>query len=146
MTTTTKKIRAFYGLLKSMNLMHQKEEILGSYNVASTKDLTGDQLDDLIRRLNVEAQRTNVSPEPKRADSQTRYWRSVNIDLLTRLGVHINGNWKRVNEYLLNPKIAGKELYVLNVPELKALSIKLRMIQTKRQEQLSREDFYAKNN
>jgi hypothetical protein len=51
-STTVNKIRVFHAMLAKADLMTQKETILSSYDVQSTKQLTEKQLDELIDWLN----------------------------------------------------------------------------------------------
>lgn len=142
-TTQAKKIQIVHALLSKMKLLHMKEDIINSYGVASTKDLTLDQLDQLINQLNLQYKEKDAEIK-KEVDPVVRKWRSVNIDLLSRLGIYINQNsWNRVNEFLLMPKIAGKELYKMNIEELKNLATKLRSILHKREKRLEEEDRQA---
>lgn len=138
-----KKIKQLHSLFSLLKIMHMKYDILGSYNVTSSKDLTDDQLDQLINQLNKQAQASQIKPA-KEVDPEVRKWRAVNLDLLSRLGVYKDSSsWANVNRYLLNPRIAGKELYMLKIPELKALSEKLRLIIKKREKAIEDENRQA---
>lgn len=145
-TTQAKKIQIVHSLLSKLKLMHMKEDIINSYGVASTKDLTLDQLDQLINQLNLQYKEKDAQIK-KEVDPLVRKWRSVNLDLLSRLGVYQNQNsWNRVNEFLLKPKIAGMELYKMNIEELKKLASKLRSIIHKRDQKNEKEDYQAMYN
>ena len=53
--------------------------------------------------------------------------------LLDDMGVKAKGNdWAKVNETLLNPRIAGKLLYEMSLEELKECAKRLRAILNKR--------------
>lgn len=116
-----------------------KADIIASYGVSSTKDLVDDQLDQLINQLNNE-HKVRQGDIKKEVDPIIRKWRSINLDLMTTLGVYRNSNsWASVNEFLMRPTIAGKELYKLNLEELQLLANKLRAIIKKRQQKLDDE-------
>jgi hypothetical protein len=59
--TSVNKIRVFHAMLAKANLMTQKETILSSYDVQSTKQLTDRQLDELINWLSGEINRRTIS-------------------------------------------------------------------------------------
>lgn len=121
--------RTFYALLNGMGIMDRKDEILSGYGVESSKDLTDDQLQQLVHRLKDEQQSRN--------ESRVKTRRSVILRLLTDIGVYYviegepkYGCWGRVNAFLSSPKIAGRELYKLSEVELIALERKLRTMKT----------------
>lgn len=96
-----------------------RESILEPYGVTSTADLSLDQLDELIDRFNTKTEVTD----------RTRSLRSNVLVMLDKLGIYAdNGDWKQVNAFLMQSKIAGKMLYQLNDDELLALGRKLRSI------------------
>jgi len=119
---TQAKIRQFHAILAKKGLMDLKADILAGYGVESTKDLKEMQLDELINRL----QTVQVSQELRDA-------RSLVLNLLTKLDItgSKEDGWKRVNEYLLQPRIAGKMLYELTEKELKECALRLRSVISK---------------
>lgn len=117
------KISKLRSLWIAQGIDNQREVVLSQYEVESTKDLSESQLDELIFRFT--QRKTNV-------DEETRSWRSNILRLLTELKVYDNtGDWTRVNQYLMNPKIAGKLLYQMSVDEMITLAKKLRSIKVK---------------
>lgn len=99
-----------------------RDAILQPYGVSSTADLSLQQLDELIDKFNTQRE---VTP-------RTRALRSDVMVTLNRLGVYAdNGDWSRVNEYLLNPRVAGKLMYQMTDDELANLNRKLRSILAK---------------
>ena len=141
-TSTTKTlIRRFYGLLAEKNMREHKESILAGFDVTSTKDLTDNQLLALIETLNrIESPKTEV---PK----SLRDARSAVLKALEDLDVKaINGDWSHVNNFLKQPRIAGKVLYQCTAEELKALIPKLKAIAKKRRERIEEENRLAANN
>jgi len=121
-------IKQFHAILAQKGLMCIKEDILMSCGVASTKDLTIEQLRRSVSQLN-----NAGTPERVRKE------RSTVLSLLDKLGIKGNSEigWDRVNAYLSNPKIVGKPLYQLSLLELQRASVKLRAIIHKQKIQLT---------
>lgn len=119
-----RRIRRFHAALSAANLQSQKVNLLSGYGVESTKDLTPEQADELIARL------TDIGKSKKKdAPKPIRQHRSIVMTLINELGIYAtNGDWKRVNKFLLNPRIAGKLLYEMDLTELKKLQKKLRVM------------------
>ena len=115
----TRLIKQFHAILAKKGMLNIKEDILASYNVASSKELTLEQLEQVIHQLNGSA-----TPEVMRKE------RSTVLSLLDKLGIKGNSEigWDRVNAYLLQPRIAGKILYHMDATELRACSLRLRAI------------------
>ncbi len=117
----TRLIKQFHAILakKKKGMLNIKEDILASYNVASSKELTLEQLEQVIRQIGGSA-----TPEVMRKE------RSAVLSLLDKLGIKGNSEigWDRVNSYLLQPRIAGKILYHMDATELRACSLRLRAI------------------
>lgn len=118
----TRLIKQFHAILAKRGMLGIKEDILMSYNVASSKELSLDQLSQVINQLNGAS-----TPEHVRRE------RSMVLALLDKLGVKGNSEigWERVNAYLLQPRIAGKTLYQMDVAELRACELRLRAIISK---------------
>lgn len=141
-TSTTKTLmRRFYGLLAEKGMRQHKESILAGFEVTSTKDLTDNQLLALIETLTrMESPKTDI-PKPLREA------RSAVLKCLEALDVKaINGDWSYVNNYLKQPRIAGKVLYQCSLEELKALIPKLKMIAKRRKARIDEENRLAANN
>lgn len=120
----TAKIRRFYGALRGAKLTAHKEALLEGYGATSLNDLTAEQLDELLAKLDT----MQDSPERRRL-------MSVNIGLLEDLGIYVKPNpWPRVNNYVRQARIGGKEMYRMTLLELKQLAKKLRAILTKERE------------
>lgn len=135
------KIRQFHALLSEVGVMDQKEAILEGYGVTSTKHLSDVQITEVINRLQRMKDARYTAPE------STRRKRSTILDLLVRLGVYKNnGDWSRVNAYLMEPRIAGKLMYEMDETELTALARKLRAILQKQEERIQEETYWAANN
>ena len=135
-----KTIKRLHSMMAALNIMHMKPDILAGFNATSTTQLTDDQLNNLCVAFQKQLNSRNIKPT-KEVDPEIRKWRSVNLDLLTRMGIYKDSNsWTRVNEYLSDTRIAGKTLNKLNLKELKALSEKLRVIDHKRQTRIQAEN------
>lgn len=123
-------------LISQIGIMDNKSDLLASYKVESTKDLTDKDIDELIVRL-----RQMLEHKTQENDKQLRTWRSNILTLLNKMGIYVtNGDWSKVNQFLLNKKISGKLLYEMSVDEMKQLYRKLLMIHGKQQVQISKEN------
>lgn len=116
----------FHILLSESGGEAYKQELLSSYGVTSTRDLTDGELAQLIATLRGEQQR------------EVKSKRAVVLTLLTELGVYYiapgepsSARWKRVNSFLRQDRIAGKLLYEMSISELDALIRKLRAMKSK---------------
>jgi HPt (histidine-containing phosphotransfer) domain-containing protein len=112
-------IRHIHSLLAIKGLQNVKEDILAKYGAAHTSDLTIEQL----QQLSAELQQCDVSKPVREARSQVLSLLSDGFCIRAE-----NGDWSRVNVFLCNPRIAGKELYKMNVEELRKCALRLRMI------------------
>jgi hypothetical protein len=137
-TSRTFLMRKFHALLKELNIMDQRDSILEGYGYEHARDLPDDLLDDAVRRL--------VELRDGKA-ALTRMLRSDILTVLQKLGVYMDNNsWSRVNEYLLQPRIAGKMLYQMSDVELVALRIKLNSILSKQEKMVNQERNLATKN
>lgn len=124
----SKKRQLAGALLSERGLMQVKTDVLAGYGVERIRDLNESQLNHLIDGLRAlpEVHRREAAPEIRKA-------RSSVLNLLDDLGIKAkNGNWAAVNNYLSQPRIAGKVLYEMNLQELKDCTKKLRAIIKKR--------------
>lgn len=120
------RVRRLRALWVKQGVDQYRDAILEPYGVSSTADLNLEQLDELITRFDTKTEVT----------SRTRTLRSDVMVTLDKLGVYAeNGDWQRVNAFLMNPRIAGKLLYQMNDDELLALNRKLRAMLAKKAEQ-----------
>lgn len=116
-------------LLWKLGALENKADFLKEYGAASTTDLSDDEIDHLIMRLqqSVECKFNN--------DNEIRLWRSNALTLINKLGIYVtNNDWSNVNKFMLDKRICGKLLYELNVNELKNLCKKLRSVVAKKEE------------
>lgn len=121
--------RMFHALLTEYNLHEQKYALLEGFGATSTTDLTSKQLLELCNMI-----RNNAAQE---RDRKLKDKRSLCLRLLTDIGVYYvapgeanKACWGRVNEFVKQPKIAGKIFYNLTVKDLDNLAIKLRALKS----------------
>ncbi len=120
------RVRRLRAMWVKQGIDQYRDAILQEYGVSSTADLNLQQLDELIDRFNTKADVT----------AHTRTLRSDVMVTLDKLGVYVdNGDWQRVNAFLMQPRIAGKLLYQMSDDELLALNRKLRAMLAKKAEQ-----------
>jgi len=137
-----RRIIQLHAALNAAQALPFKADMLAAYGVESSKELTAAQADELIGRLN------DMQEERKKeAPKATRKLRSQVLTLINQLGIYAdNGDWSKVNQFLLKPKIAGKLLYEMDKAELEALKRKLHAMVRKREKQIQEENFKATNN
>ena len=128
--------RRFHALLRDLGIMDRKEDILSGYGVASTKELTDDQLYDLIGRL--ENDHRNIR-EGSRSSGKSRSKHQSNVlAVLSRLGITEDTTkaspeerWREVNEFVRSKNKARKIIPEMNSEELYSLFVTLRTIECK---------------
>lgn len=136
-----KKLQHLHRILLKLNAVDCKKDILSQYHVKSSTELSDNDLNAFIARLDKGAEnRYTNCPEVKR-------WRSNALVHLNKYGKYVtNNDWSQVNEFLLDKRIAGKLLYEMNLVELKALVKKLYQMTEKKQEKQLKEVYLALNN
>jgi len=128
MTEIAKKIKLFHTLLHATGTMPNKRDMVGSYNVESTTELTEVQLDELNDRL-FKLKKVKYSE----TSAEIRELRSQVMVQLNRCGVYQDQNdWEAVNRFLLDKRVAGKLMYEMNIGELRKTAKKLRLIADKK--------------
>lgn len=143
MSTNLKKraIVRFHALLSVSGMRNQKEAILAGYGVESTKDLTLEQLE----QANAELQK--LAQQRDKDDKKLRKWRSNVIATLEEMGIYRGkSSWPKVNEFLKQPRVAGKLLYECSIEELQALNRKLFAMKAKFDQDVEKDNFWASNN
>lgn len=117
------RVRRLRAMWNKQGIDQYREAIMEPYGVTSTADLDLQQLDELIDRFSNKLEVT----------SRTRALRSDVLVVLDKLGVYAdNGDWKRVNAFLMQSRIAGKMLFQLNDEELTSLNRKLQSMLAKK--------------
>lgn len=135
-------IRKMHAILNELRISYSKEFLLSGYGVEHTTDLSDAQLEELVKCL--EAMKTERNREYQ---DKARKMRSEVLCLLNKYGIYnTNNDWTEVNNFLLQPRIAGKKLYELNLEELKALRAKLNSILSKQAKVKAAEQQTAKLN
>jgi hypothetical protein len=129
-TNRNRLLARFHALLRELGAEQHKEAIYAARGVAGSRELSDGQLLEIIEQL--EGERATVS------DAAVRTLRSNALRLLTDIGVYYvaagEGQadcWRRVNDFLMQDRIAGRRLYALDIQGLKALVRKLRAMKDK---------------
>jgi len=135
----SKKIQRLRAIWIRQGIDNHRASILEGYGVSSTADLTGQQLDELIRNYSAEYH--------KPASEHTRNLRSSILTLLTRLGVYTTQeDWASVNQFMMDKRIAGKLMYQCTDDELRILKRKLHSILHKQEEDAKDEKRFMRLN
>jgi hypothetical protein len=135
----SKKRQLLGAMLTERGLMQHKEDVLSRYGVTRIRDLDGRQLDEMIDGLKL-VQKADVPPDMRRA-------RSIVLSLLDDMGIKAkNGNWQPVNDYLMQPRIAGKVLPQMTLEELKTCAKRLRAVKKWRAEKAEDMERLAREN
>ncbi|MBE9469006.1 MAG: hypothetical protein IMY72_11905 [Bacteroidetes bacterium] len=126
MTIKEKRVEV-HKLLYRLGALQNKADVLASYGVKSTTELSNEEIDHLIYRLKLGLFNRRESP------TDLRRWRSNALVYLNKIGIYAtNNDWSDVNSFMLDNRICGKLLFELSVEELKALCKKLRIIANKK--------------
>lgn len=113
-------------MLNELGIAHSKEALLEGYGVTSTKELNDSDLFHLVNRLQ-EMKQKKIQPS-----SEVKRLRSEILTLLTSMNIYKNnGDWQKVNSFLLDSRIAGKLMYEMTAAELRELKPRLHAINTK---------------
>lgn len=125
METDQKKkslIRIFHAILAKQGILKWKEQIIGYYGVAHTTELTTEQLQELV----------NEYGQQKLKQPDTARIRTLRSDILTlcnKLGVYVtNNDWTKVNAFMMDKRIAGKQMWQMTEEELVTCRKKLNSI------------------
>lgn len=126
MTIGEKRV-TIHKLLFKMGALESKTDLLRSYGVKSTTELSEQTIDEIIARLKYGV--TNRYA----ASDELKQQRSRALVLINKCGIYAtNNDWTAVNRFMLDSRIAGKLLYELSVEEIKTLCKKLRLIADKK--------------
>lgn len=125
----------FYSILKRVPKIGDNEylkkemvSVATGGRTESLKEITRKEYDDLCNILEKRfPEKRNIYVE------QRRKKRSSCLKLLQKIGVDTT-NWTAINNYCKSPKIAGKVFADLDIEELQHLSLKLRMILKKQED------------
>ena len=122
----------FYAAFNRLPAKGDRDELKRSIVLQYTRDRT-DSLREMERREYEECcaaleRLSGMNYDLMRAELRRR--RSACLHLMQLMGIDTT-DWDRVNEFCLQPRIAGKEFRRLDTGELETLSIKLRIIRRK---------------
>jgi hypothetical protein len=136
-----KKLQQLHVMLIRLGAIDCKADMMSDYNVTSSRDLNDEQLDELLNRVSAGAA-NRYSDDPR-----IKAGRSNVIARLTQYGIYQTpADWKKVNHFLLDKRVAGKLLYEMSVAEMQALCTKLIAMTKKRQEAQLSEVYQAMHN
>lgn len=123
--------RKMHAILRELGIQSAKPHILAGYGVDHTSELSDQDLQHLVDRL--EEMKTN---RMNYQDTELKHWRSVLMNLLNRYGVYATADdWNHVNRFLLDKRVSGKLLYEMNLQELKQCCVRVRAILKVKSEQ-----------
>lgn len=126
------KVQRLRAIWISQGVDSYRSAIIEPYGVTSTAELNNEQLDELIRIYSAQHQRP--------ATEEERKLRATVLTLLQKLGVYAtNDDWDKVNQYLIQPRIAGKLLYQMHPDEMRSLIRKLHSIIAKKERNIEDE-------
>jgi hypothetical protein len=134
--------RRYHTLVKQAGLTEDERlAMLDGAGVASSKDLTEEQLQTICDALQARVDNKYNAPLP------VRRLRSKVIDYLVTHGYYNpGGSWDKANAFLENKRIAGKRLYLLTEAELKQLVSKLAVMGKKNKDALDQDAAKARWN
>jgi len=117
-------LQSLMGILAGLGIIESRQIILERFGLESMTQLSDGQIEQLI---------DHFGNGPKRqVGDDTRKLRSDVMSIITRIGVYqTNKDWKKVNAFLLDKKIAGALLFELDNDQLSTLARKLRSIEGK---------------
>ncbi len=119
----------FYCLLKKLPGA-DKETLVEQYTdgrTSSLRETTRQEYDRMCRDMERE---TGCDEFVEGIRRQLRRKRSVCLKLMQQLGIDTT-DWARVDNFCLNPRLAGKPFRNISIEELEELSVKLRIIKRK---------------
>lgn len=128
----------FYSLLKKIPYVGDKEDLKCDLvsqgtngRTSSLKEVTRKEYDSICDTME------KLCPDNGREkfEARRRKSRSVCLKLLQKIGVDTT-DWNAINDYCRSPKIAGVPFRELDIEALDKLSIKLRVILKKKEDQL----------
>ena len=132
----TENYSAFFGLLNRMNASDRdelKKTIVMEYTSGRTESLRSMTMPEYLSALKG-MERVVISSAASFADDderkEIRKKRSSALHQMQLLGVD-TANWKDVNAFCLNKRLAGKVFRELDGDELDALLVKIRIIRRK---------------
>lgn len=124
-------------LLKEQGAEDQKEAIYSGYGVTSSKELSDDQLSDLVGKLDVKAS-AQPQPQPQRQQAEVpiKKLRSIALSLLTKptdalnprnRGFGIPNDWLYLNPFVQHYNHSSR-LTELSADQIKAFTVQMRQM------------------
>lgn len=115
-----------HAIIKELHLERAKPGLLAGYGVAHTNELSDEDLQHLVDRLD---QMQKDKLDAHNAIPEIKHWRSVLLTLLNRYGVYSTpDDWSHINRVLMDKRVAGKLIYQMSIEELKATCVRMRAI------------------
>lgn len=128
------KVRRINTLMSACRLIPNREDILALWDARNYDELTDEEILALQAYMEL-AHRMKTTPAP----DNIRRLRSQVLAHLTKIGMYASPqDWTRINRFLLQRRICGKLLYMLDAAQLQALVRKLRAIHDKKPATTSR--------
>lgn len=128
------KVRRINTLMSACRLIPNREDILALWDARTYDELLDEEIVAVQAFMEL-AHRTKTTPAP----DAIRRLRSQALAHLTKIGLYASPeDWTKVNRFLLQRRICGRLLYMLNAEELQALVRKLRAIGDKKPARTSR--------
>lgn len=128
----------FYSLLKKIPYEGDKEDLKCDLvgqgtngRTSSLKEVTRKEYDSICDTM----EKLCPNNGREKFEARRRKSRSVCLKLLQKIGVDTT-DWNAINDYCRSPKIAGVPFRELDIEALDKLSIKLRVILKKKEDQL----------
>lgn len=128
----------FYSLLKKIPYEGDKEDLKCDLvsqgtngRTSSLKEITRKEYDSICDTM----EKLCPNNGREKFEARRRKSRSVCLKLLQKIGVDTT-DWNAINDYCRSPKIAGVPFRELDIEALDKLSIKLRVILKKKEDQL----------
>lgn len=128
----------FYSLLKKIPYEGDKEDLKCDLvsqgtngRTSSLKEVTRKEYDSICDTMEKLCPNNGM----EKFETRRRKSRSVCLKLLQKIGVDTT-DWNAINDYCRSPKIAGVPFRELDIEALDKLSIKLRVILKKKEDQL----------
>lgn len=128
----------FYSLLKKIPYEGDKEDLKCDLvsqgtngRTSSLKEVTRKEYDSICDTM----EKLCPNNGREKFEARRRKSRSVCLRLLQKIGVDTT-DWNAINDYCRSPKIAGVPFRELDIEALDKLSIKLRVILKKKEDQL----------
>ena len=134
---STGRYNSFFVLLGMAGIpADERAMVIGQYTGGRTTSLRA-MTDEEYRAMLVGLANAADARQASRADADLKRKRSMTLRLMTTLGVNTQ-DWRAVDAFCLQKRIAGKKFASLDIEELRSLERKLRAMVRKQQEEPNR--------